>query len=112
MMTSDWLRNPLIALALYSALGLVLYRLAGKVGARGSSAGARRRPYACGQDLAPSGVRLSYKQFFRLALMFIVVHIAALVAMLMLRVGREPSLAAVYLLGTGVCVDILTRGGD
>jgi|MTBAKSStandDraft_1061840.scaffolds.fasta_scaffold46778_1 NADH:ubiquinone oxidoreductase subunit 3 (subunit A) len=109
---AEWVWHPLFALAAFLALSLALYHWAGKIAARGSGAGAKRLPYACGQDLTPAGERLSYKRFFRLALMFVVVHMAALVAMLLPLVAQAPGLAVAYLLGTGVCVDILTRGGE
>jgi NADH:ubiquinone oxidoreductase subunit 3 (subunit A) len=111
-MLAAGVRQPLVALIIFIALTLALYRWAGRIAARGAGTGAKRLPYACGQDLTPSGERLSYKRFFRLALMFIVVHMAALVAMLLPLVTQAPGLAIAYLLGTGVCVDILTRGGD
>jgi NADH:ubiquinone oxidoreductase subunit 3 (subunit A) len=111
-MVAEAVRHPLLALGLFMALAMLLYHWSGRVAPQGGSSSARRSPYACGQDLLPSGERLSYKVFFRLALMFIVVHIAALISMLLPLLGREPAVATLYLLGTGVCVDILTRGGD
>jgi len=111
-MAAEILRNPLVALATMVLLSLALYRLAGRMRPKSQRRDAGNLPYACGQDLAPSGERLSYKRFFRLALMFMLVHMASLVAMILSLTGREPLLAVIYLLGTGVCVDILTRGGE
>jgi NADH:ubiquinone oxidoreductase subunit 3 (subunit A) len=109
---AESMRIVLFGLLLYLAMtGAVYYRVR-VLGSRGPTSAAKRQPYACGQDLTPSGESLSYRRFYRLALLFMVVHMGALVAMLLPQGSVDARLAVAYLLGIGVCVDILTRGGD
>ncbi len=102
----------LVGLLVFIGVGAVLYRVGGRIAPGASDQGAKRQPYACGQDLIPAGEQLSYGRFFRLALLFIVAHIAALIAMLLSLVGTGWPLALIYLAGVGVCVQILTAETD
>jgi len=102
----------LVGLLIFVAVGLALYRVGGRLAPGSSDQGAKRQPYACGQDLLPAGEQLSYGRFFRLALLFIVAHIAALIAMLLSLVGTSWMLALIYLAGVGFCVQILTAETD
>lgn len=71
---------------------------------------AKYAPYACGEDLPPERLQVSYDQFYRLALAFMVLHMAALVVgMLPAREADARVLAIIYLLGVAVCVDVLVR---
>ncbi|MHB1318513.1 MAG: hypothetical protein ACYCYF_07850 [Anaerolineae bacterium] len=99
-------------LVLFLGLGALIYRLAGRLAPGARDHAAKRQPYACGQDLAPAGEQLSYGRFFRLALLFIVAHIAALIAMLLSLAGTGWLLAVIYLAGVGICVQILTAETD
>jgi NADH:ubiquinone oxidoreductase subunit 3 (subunit A) len=99
-------------LLLFVGLGLLVYRLGGHLAPGTRDQDAKRQPYACGQDLAPAGEQLSYGRFFRLALLFLVAHIAALIAMLLSLVGTSWLLAVIYLAGVGLCVQILTAETD
>ena len=102
----------LFGLLLFLGLGLLVYILGGRLAPGARDQDAKRRPYACGQDLLPAGEQLSYGRFFRLALLFIVAHIAALIAMLLSIVGTGWLLALIYLAGVGICVQILTAETD
>ncbi len=104
------LRSMLFALGLITALTALFYRLVGLLRPRKPTSDAKREPYACGQDMAPAGERLSYQRFYRLALVYLVVHIAALIAILLPLAGSAVWLALIYLIGIFVCVDILTHG--
>lgn len=108
-MIADWIASPPVALALFLALGVLGYRWVGRRSPRGSDSPGKRQPYACGEDLSPTEIRLSYRRFFRLALMFVVVHMATLVVAFLPRSLDVRLLATGYLLGIGVCVDILIR---
>ncbi|MBM3187279.1 MAG: hypothetical protein FJZ90_00975 [Chloroflexi bacterium] len=110
-MSVGWLTVPM-AIVAFAAVAVGLYRIGGRAAARGEPLEAKHLPYACGEDLSPEQVQLSYKRFFRLALMFVVVHMAALVvAMLPLALDTRV-LATLYLLGVAVCVDVLVQGEE
>jgi NADH:ubiquinone oxidoreductase subunit 3 (subunit A) len=99
-------------LLLFIGLSLLMYLLAGRLAPGGSDQGAKRQPYACGQDLTPAGEHLAYGRFYRLALLFIIAHIAALIAMLLSLAGTGWLMAVIYMAGVGICVQILTAEMD
>jgi len=101
---------PIAALALYLAVAGALYWLGGRLATPGSESRGKHEPYACGEDLSASETQLSYSRFYRLALMFALVHMAALLlaGIRLVRDGRL--LATAYLVGVAICVDILVKG--
>ncbi|MFO7696446.1 MAG: NADH-quinone oxidoreductase subunit A [Anaerolineae bacterium] len=99
-------------LLLFLGLCLVIYLLAERLAPGGGDQGAKRQPYACGQDLTPSGEQLSYGRFYRLALLFIIAHIGALIAMLLSLADTGWAMAVIYLAGVGICVQVLTAEMD
>lgn len=109
-MTVDWLASPPVAFALFLGVAAALHWLGGRWAAPGEDSPDKYLPYACGEDLSLSETRLSYQRFFRLALMFALVHVAALVVALLPRELNTRLLATAYLLGVAVCVDVLARG--
>jgi hypothetical protein len=110
----DLVRNvlfsPPFALALFMALAYGLYRLGGKVAARGEDTPGKHQPYACGEDLGLVQVRLTYHAFFKLALMFGILHLASLVIATLPAGGSSRRLATLYLVGIGISVLVLTEG--
>ncbi len=109
----DWLTSPPLALALFGLLAYGLYRWSGRIAPRGrDDEPGKIEPYAGGQELVPEEMELSYQRYFRLGLMFVVVHMAALVVAMLPLEGNAWVLAAAFLLGTGLCVDVLTHEGE
>jgi len=108
-MMTEWFSSPPVALVLFLALVYGLYRLAGRYAARGPSTRGKHSPYACGEDLSPETVNLSYQGFFRLALLFVVVHMATLVLATLSRAAEARPLVMIYLIGVTMCVDVLRR---
>jgi NADH:ubiquinone oxidoreductase subunit 3 (subunit A) len=103
------LLNPVTAALIFAGFGAGLYWLGGHHAARGDDAPGKHLPYACGEDLPSSERRVSYQRFFRLALMFVVVHMATLVvAMLPLTLDAR-LLGTVYLVGVAICIDALIK---
>jgi len=112
-MSYTWIASPPVALVLFAVLGASLYGWAGRRAARGPDSFGKHLPYACGEDITPGQMRLSYGRFFRLALMFVVVHVGVLVVATTSRSRDSRLLATVYLLCVALCVDILTANeGD
>jgi NADH:ubiquinone oxidoreductase subunit 3 (subunit A) len=95
---------------MYLALAYLLYRLGGWIGARGKDDPGKREPYACGEELPPPSAQLDYHSFFHLALMFGILHLAALVLSTLPPQTASHRLATVYLLGIGISVFALTKG--
>ena len=102
--------SPPFALAVFLALVYGLYRLGGKLAARGEDHPGKHQPYACGEDLALSQVQLTYHAFFKLALMFGILHLASLVIATLPASGTSRRLATLYLVGIGISMLVLTEG--
>jgi NADH:ubiquinone oxidoreductase subunit 3 (subunit A) len=102
--------SPPFALTVFMALAYGLYRLGGKIAARGKNDPGKHQPYACGEDLGLSQVKLTYHAFFKLALMFGILHLASLVIATLPASGTSRRLATLYLVGIGISVLVLTEG--
>ena len=110
-MAETWLSHPLTAFLLMLLLGGGLFRLAGRLQARGAYSKGKREPYACGEDPALSESAISYHRFFRLALVFVIAHMAALVIAMLPREADVRWLATGYLVGAALCMDMLIGRG-
>lgn len=107
----SWLASPPIALILFLGLTALLYGLGGRLAPRGKDTPGKRASYTGGKDLEAGASPLSYQRFFRLALLFIVVHIAVLVLAMLPRAADVRRLATFHLLGVAVCLDALVIRG-
>jgi hypothetical protein len=106
----DILLSPPFALAVFIGLAYGLYRLGGKLAAPGEDHPGKHQPYACGEDLGLSRAQLTYHAFFKLALMFGILHLASLVIATLPASGTSRRLATLYLVGIGISVLVLTEG--
>jgi NADH:ubiquinone oxidoreductase subunit 3 (subunit A) len=104
------LLNPPFALSVFLALAYGLYRLGGQLAAQGNDDPGKYQPYACGEDLGLSQVQLTYHAFFKLALMFGILHLASLVIATLPAEVTSRRLATLYLIGIGISVLVLTEG--
>lgn len=102
------LLSPPVAFAIFGALAYGFYRLGGMIAARGEASLGKHQPYACGENLPPPEAQLSYHAFFKLALMFGILHLATLVIATLPAGGFSRRLATLYLVGVGVSVYVLT----
>jgi NADH:ubiquinone oxidoreductase subunit 3 (subunit A) len=100
--------SPPVAFALFCALAYGLYRLGGVLAARSEETPGKRQPYACGEDILPPEAQLSYHAFFKLALMFGILHLATLIIATLPAGGFSRRFATLYLVGVGIAVYVLT----
>jgi len=100
--------SPPFALAVFLGLAYGLYRLGGKLAARGKDDPGKHMPYACGEDLGLSHAQLSYHAFFKMALMFGILHLASLVIATLPAGATSRRFATLYLIGIGISVLALT----
>ena len=108
-MTNIFLSPP-ITMGIFCLLAFGLYRLGGALAAKGDTHPDKYRPYTGGEDVLPPARQLSYHAFFRLALMFALLHVAALVLSTLSRAAGSHRLALLYLVGVGISVLVLTEG--
>jgi len=106
----ELLSSPPVAAFVFLAIACGLYWLGGRLAARGKPDPGKHQPYACGEELTPSRAQLTYHAFFRLALMFGILHLATLVLSTLPAETGSHRLATAYLAGIGVSVFVLTKG--
>ena len=109
-MPADVLLSPPIVLGVFLALAYGLYRLGGVLAAKGDEYPGKHQPYACGEDLPLPEVQLTYHAFFRLALMFALLHLATLVVSTLAPEGAAHRTAMLYLIGIAISVFVLAEG--
>ena len=108
-MIKDTLLSPPVAACIFLALAYGLYRLGGVLAAPGEEHPGKYQPYASGEDLPPPGAQLAYHDFFHLALMFSILHMATLVVTTLPPEGASHRIAVAYLVGIGISVLVLTK---
>jgi NADH:ubiquinone oxidoreductase subunit 3 (subunit A) len=111
-MNAHWTTMPILVFGLWLLGAAGLHWLGGKLAMPGAEMPEKHLPYACGEDVGQPEAQLSYRRFFRLALMFVVVHMATLVVALLPVAVDARILATFYLAGVAVCVDVLVTGED
>lgn len=103
------LLQPVTAFLIFSGFGLGLYMLAGKIKSDGEPHHTHRKTYTGGEEIAPPKGQVKYHAFFWMALLFGILHMAALV-LSTLPMGDMPTLLALlYLLGASAGVYVLSE---
>lgn len=74
---SLWVSPPIL-FAIFISLGGLLLGVGKWISAKGTENPAKFIHYSCGEDLDPPQLELNYHVFFRLALLFGILHIVAL----------------------------------
>ena len=110
-MASLLLSPPAVFVA-FLVLALALYWLGGRIAAHSPESEGKHQPYASGEDLAPSRARVAYHSFFRLALIFGILHLATLVISTVPQGGITHRPALLYLVAIAISVFVLTKGED
>ena len=103
-----FLLTPPIMMAFFLGISFLLYWLGGRISARSEETPGKHEPYACGEDLTPPKVQLSYHAFFRLALMFGILHVTALVLTTLPMESTSHRIALIYMAAVGISVYVLT----
>jgi NADH:ubiquinone oxidoreductase subunit 3 (subunit A) len=107
---STVLLSPPVVVGAFIGLACALYCLGGRLAARGRDAPGKHQHYACGEELVPPRAQLTYHAFFRLALMFGILHLATIVLSTLPFETVSHRLAVAYLVAIGVSVLALTEG--
>lgn len=109
-MTEMNLIQPPFALGFYLFLIYGLYKLVGPLQSSGESHPGKYQPYASGEDLEQTGARHSYGAFYKLALIFSVMHLATLILSTIPAIASIRPIAITYLAAVGISVIVLARG--
>ena len=100
--------SPPVVLVIFLLISYSLYWLGGQISASSQETPGKHEPYACGEDLAPAKAQLSYRAFFRLALMFGILHVTALVLSTLPMESTSTRIPLIYIAAVGISVFVLT----
>lgn len=108
----DILLSPPVVMLMFIGVGYGLSLLGRSWAARGEDHPGKHEPYACGEDLRPAPIKLAYHSFFRLALMFSLLHLATLTVSTLPGQGVFQPIGLIYLIGIAASVLVLVEEGD
>lgn len=104
----DFWSSPPVAMVFFLALAYGVYRLGDALAPASEHSVNKRLPYTGGEQPLPLPEILTYHAYFRLALLFGILHVATLVLSTLPRHVEPRRLAMVYLIGVGVSVFVLS----
>ena len=107
-MDNVWLSPP-VALIVFFLLAYGIYRLGGMLQATGKNDPDKYLPYTGGELPSPAPNLLGYQGFFRLALLFGILHVATLVLSTLPRDVRSHRTALAYAVGIAISVFVLVE---
>ena len=100
---------PPVAFIFFGLLLTLFYLWIQRHAAEGPDHPDKHLPYSGGQSLPPTEVRLSYEKFFRIALLFGIVHVAVLVLATLPLARGNAWLGLFYLAGISISALALGR---
>lgn len=103
------LLSPPIAFIIFSLILFFVYCFLQRHAAKGLDHPDKHLPYSGGQRLPPTEVRLSYETFFRLGLLFGIVHVAVLVLATLPLNWDSHRIGLLYLLGISISAIVLAQ---
>ncbi|HUV15347.1 MAG TPA: hypothetical protein VMW28_02140 [Pelolinea sp.] len=99
--------SPPVLFILFLTIGSLILAIGNRIAEKGDDIPAKHMHYSCGEDLEMPHLELNYHAFFRLALLFGVLHIVALViSTIPARTGIQ-IIPITYVLAAGVSILIL-----
>lgn len=101
------LTTPLAIFLTFLILGIVFFAAASRISSPGKDCAHKREPYACGEDFESNNILLTYHSFFRVALLFGILHIVALVITTMPGDLSLRGIAIIYLAAAAAAMLIL-----
>jgi len=99
--------SPPILFAIFISLGGLMLGVGKLISAKGTENPAKFIHYSCGEDLDTPHLELNYHAFFRLALLFGILHIVTLVISTIPVEADIKILSITYILGAAVSMLIL-----
>jgi len=111
-MHSDLLVSLPFIFFLSLVVGLILYGIGGKVGAKGEKTEGKVAPYACGEDLPARKLQVDVERFLIYAVYFLVFDILAFILATSLNTpGYFPAIyALIVLMAVVILLPLLRRG--
>ncbi len=100
-------KSPPVVFLVFVLTGWALLTGGKKIAAKGKDSTGKHMHYSCGEDLDVPSFGLNYHQFFRLALLFGILHIVALVIATIPAESDIRFLPVLYLVSAGIGMFIL-----
>ncbi|MCB2202644.1 hypothetical protein KQH56_01420 [bacterium] len=101
--------SPPVAFLILFGIIFAIYALVRRNAAKGQDHPEKYLPYTGGQTMPTTDIRLSYEAYFRLGLLFGVVHVAVLVLALLPSGGDAHWMGLIYLVGISVSAFVLGK---
>ncbi len=105
------LLSPLVAFPILFGVLFAIYTAIRRHAAKGQDHPEKYLPYSGGQVMPTTEVRLSYEAFFRIGLLFGIVHVAVLVLALLPLDWGAHRIGLFYLFGISVSAFVLGKTG-
>jgi NADH:ubiquinone oxidoreductase subunit 3 (subunit A) len=105
----EFLLSPPFAFAFFLVISCLLYALSGALSESGQPNTSKNQPYTGGENLPPPQSGMAYQDFFWLALLFSILHVAALVLSTLHSTFDVNRMKLAYLLGIAISVFVLTE---
>jgi NADH:ubiquinone oxidoreductase subunit 3 (subunit A) len=99
--------SPPIMFIIFMLTGWLLLAGGKKIAAKGEDSPGKHMHYSCGEDLDVPSFSLNYHQFFRLALLFGILHMVALLIATIPYDSDTQFLPVIYLVSAGIGMFIL-----
>lgn len=103
------LLQPFTAFLFFLALGYGFYFLAGNNTTYSEPHHERHQTYTGGENVPPPSEKVHYQAFFWMALLFSILHMAALVISTLPFAAIPKPMALLYLVGAGASIFVLTE---
>lgn len=107
MQAHNLLLSPAMVFILFLFIGWLLLAAGMAISAKSEDSPGKHMHYSCGEDLETPSFELSYHVFFRLALLFGILHIIALMISTIPAGFATKLLPVLYLVSAGVSMSIL-----
>jgi len=104
--------SPITLFAIFFSFGGLLLGAGKLISAKGTENPAKFIHYSCGEDLDAPHSELNYHAFFRLALLFGILHIVSLVISTIPENIDMKILSAIYVIGAAVSILILLERNE
>jgi len=112
-MDATYMNNLILSVPIVFVFFLVVvslgYILLSNLSARGEDNKEKYLPYTGGQNISPGQPQLSYNTFFRLGLLFGIVHVAALVLATLPLNWHHHQIGLIYLIGIAISAFTLAK---
>jgi len=106
------LNSPPVIFFVFFLIGWLLLVGGQKIAAEGEHSQGKYSHYSCGEDLEAPSFHMNYHEFFRLALLFGILHIVALVIATIPTEFELRILPTVYVISAGIAMYVLLEKNE